>query len=90
MACTSLDCETPPRSNPRQVAGSFWHLTMCHESSCAFDAMPQSQSNMRFIASGVSKKSFELPDFLRSAQHDVSRRHLGFRRRRALIARWAF
>ena len=31
----------------RHVDGSFWHLTMYHESSCAFEATAQSTSNLR-------------------------------------------
>ena len=53
----------------------------CHDRLCALEATAQSTLNMLRIASDVSKKSLELPDFFRSAQQLVSRCHLGRRRR---------
>jgi len=58
---------------------------MYHASECDLTAMRQSVSNIVRMHAAVSKKSLELPEALRSAQHDVSSRQGCLRRRRLAL-----
>ena len=74
---THMHAPPHPRRDSRV---SIWRMCV-RICTCARTATPQSRLNIWRIASGVSKKSFELPFAFLGAQHDVSSRHRGLRRR---------